>query len=52
VNRPVCAFHGPTKTTRGKLAVMASCHMFQDNYIDKEENTKVRVVVGLCLEGL
>jgi intraflagellar transport protein 52 len=44
VNRPVCAFHGPTKRVRGKLAVLASCHMFHDNYLDKEDNSKVSCV--------
>lgn len=27
----------------GKLAVSGSCHMFSDQYIDKEENSKILV---------
>ena len=27
----------------GKLAVLGSCHMFSDQYIDKEENSKIMV---------
>lgn len=27
----------------GKLAVLGSCHMFSDQYIDKEENSKILV---------
>lgn len=27
----------------GKLAVIGSCHMFSDQYIDKEENSKIMV---------
>jgi len=45
VNRPICAFHGPTAESRGKLAVLGSCHMFHDSYLDKEENTKVLDVI-------
>eukprot|EP00041_Stephanoeca_diplocostata_P039347 m.1617510 g.1617510 ORF g.1617510 m.1617510 type:complete len:422 (-) comp25373_c0_seq3:7912-9177(-) len=45
VNRPICAFHGPSGRNKGKLAVLGSCHMFQDQYLDKEENQKVLEVV-------
>lgn len=27
----------------GKLAVLGSCHMFSDQYIEKEENGKIMV---------
>lgn len=27
----------------GKLVVLGSCHMFSDQYIDKEENNKIMV---------
>lgn len=27
----------------GKLVVLGSCHMFSDQYIDKEENSKILV---------
>ena len=29
---------------KGKLSVLGSCHMFQDQYIDKEENSKILVI--------
>ncbi|XP_063311762.1 intraflagellar transport protein 52 homolog isoform X1 [Pelobates fuscus] len=29
------------QTQGGKLAVMGSCHMFSDQYLDKEENSKI-----------
>eukprot|EP00040_Diaphanoeca_grandis_P043914 m.10720 g.10720 ORF g.10720 m.10720 type:complete len:426 (+) comp8450_c0_seq1:246-1523(+) len=45
VNRPVCAFHPPTNDMKGKLAVIGSCHLFHDQYIDEEENSKVFDVV-------
>jgi len=40
VNRPVLALC-QSKKSSGKLAVLGSAHMFSDNYIDKEENSKV-----------
>ncbi|TKS71080.1 Intraflagellar transport protein 52 -like protein [Collichthys lucidus] len=43
LNRPVLAFHQGKET--GKLAVLGSCHMFSDQYIDKEENSKIMDVV-------
>lgn len=42
VNRPVLAMH-TTKDGNGKLAVLGSVHMFSDQYLDKEENTRVMV---------
>ena len=30
---------------KGKLAVVGSCHMFSDQYIDKEENSKIMDVL-------
>lgn len=39
LNRPVCALYAARG--KGKLAVLGSCHMFQDQYIDKEENSKI-----------
>uniref|UniRef100_A0A3Q1HNZ1 Uncharacterized protein n=1 Tax=Anabas testudineus TaxID=64144 RepID=A0A3Q1HNZ1_ANATE len=42
LNRPVMAFyHGKT----GKLVVLGSCHMFSDQYMDKEENSRIMDVV-------
>ncbi|KAF7646120.1 hypothetical protein LDENG_00193340 [Lucifuga dentata] len=43
LNRPVLAFHQGKES--GKLAVLGSCHMFSDQYIDKEENSKIMDVV-------
>ncbi|XP_047202333.1 intraflagellar transport protein 52 homolog [Girardinichthys multiradiatus] len=43
LNRPVLAFHHGKES--GKLAVLGSCHMFSDQYIDKEENSKITDVV-------
>uniref|UniRef100_A0A8C9ZAR7 Intraflagellar transport 52 homolog (Chlamydomonas) n=2 Tax=Sander lucioperca TaxID=283035 RepID=A0A8C9ZAR7_SANLU len=43
LNRPVLAFHRGKEA--GKLAVLGSCHMFSDQYIDKEENSKIMDVV-------
>ncbi|XP_062400389.1 intraflagellar transport protein 52 homolog isoform X2 [Sardina pilchardus] len=39
LNRPVLAFYRPKNG--GKLAVLGSCHMFCDQYLDKEENNKI-----------
>ncbi|KAL0978670.1 hypothetical protein UPYG_G00173720 [Umbra pygmaea] len=43
LNRPVLAFYKVKEA--GKLAVMGSCHMFSDQYLDKEENSKIMDVV-------
>lgn len=42
-NRPVLALHEGKGT--GKLVVLGSCHMFSDQYVDKEENSKIMEVV-------
>uniref|UniRef100_A0AAR2LRC6 ABC-type uncharacterized transport system domain-containing protein n=1 Tax=Pygocentrus nattereri TaxID=42514 RepID=A0AAR2LRC6_PYGNA len=42
LNRPVLAFY---QINAGKLAVLGSCHMFSDQYLDKEENSKILDVV-------
>lgn len=44
LNRPVCAFYTNQKNN-GKLVVLGSAHMFSDQYIDKEENNKLRDVI-------
>lgn len=44
VNRPVLAAY-KAKHSNGKLAVLGSGHMFSDQYIDKEENSKVMDMV-------
>uniref|UniRef100_A0A3Q3NFV1 Intraflagellar transport 52 homolog (Chlamydomonas) n=1 Tax=Mastacembelus armatus TaxID=205130 RepID=A0A3Q3NFV1_9TELE len=43
LNRPVMAFYQGKEA--GKLVVLGSCHMFSDQYIDKEENSKIMDVV-------
>ncbi|XP_027010607.1 intraflagellar transport protein 52 homolog isoform X3 [Tachysurus fulvidraco] len=44
LNRPILAFSKVEKNA-GKLAVLGSCHMFSDQYLDKEENSKIMDVV-------
>ncbi|XP_067126224.1 intraflagellar transport protein 52 homolog [Centruroides vittatus] len=44
LNRPVCALYVNPKTD-GKIAVLGSSHMFSDQYIDKEENNKIKDVI-------
>uniref|UniRef100_A0A8B9LHU6 Intraflagellar transport 52 homolog (Chlamydomonas) n=1 Tax=Astyanax mexicanus TaxID=7994 RepID=A0A8B9LHU6_ASTMX len=43
LNRPVLALYQIPNA--GKLAVMGSCHMFSDQYLDKEENSKIMDVL-------
>ncbi|XP_064089460.1 intraflagellar transport protein 52 homolog [Macrobrachium nipponense] len=44
LNRPVCAFYEhPSK--HGRVAVLGSAHMFSDQYIDREENSKIKDVI-------
>lgn len=43
LNRPILAFHRGKES--GKLAVLGSCHMFSDQYVDKEDNSKILDVV-------
>ncbi|XP_005108178.1 intraflagellar transport protein 52 homolog [Aplysia californica] len=40
LNRPVCALYS-SRHHKGKLAVLGSVHMVSDQYIDKEENSKI-----------
>ncbi|CAG5131002.1 unnamed protein product, partial [Candidula unifasciata] len=40
LTRPVCALYS-SKHHKGKIAVVGSVHMFSDQYIDKEENSKI-----------
>ncbi|XP_067904941.1 intraflagellar transport protein 52 homolog [Heterodontus francisci] len=44
LNRPILAFYC-SKLQGGKLAVLGSCHMISDQYLDKEENGKIMDVV-------
>eukprot|EP00054_Salpingoeca_dolichothecata_P015832 m.91851 g.91851 ORF g.91851 m.91851 type:complete len:425 (+) comp21681_c0_seq3:61-1335(+) len=43
LNRPTCAFHA--SKSGGKIAVLGSSHMFQDQYFDKEDNMKIADVL-------
>ena len=38
-----------TKGGKGKLVVLGSCHVFSDQYIDKEENSKILVKFNYCV---
>lgn len=50
--RPIAAcYHQPTSSNKGKLAVIGSAHMFNDEWIDKEENSKVFDVIVKWLTG-
>lgn len=40
LNRPVAAMYS-SKASKGRLCVIASCHMFEDKWLDKEDNTKL-----------
>uniref|UniRef100_A0A8D0AZ18 Intraflagellar transport 52 n=1 Tax=Salvator merianae TaxID=96440 RepID=A0A8D0AZ18_SALMN len=44
LNRPILAFYH-YKNQGGKLAVLGSCHMFSDQYLEKEENSKIMDVL-------
>ncbi|XP_013774231.1 intraflagellar transport protein 52 homolog [Limulus polyphemus] len=44
LNRPLCALYTHL-SSGGKLAVLGSVHMMSDQYIDKEENSKIRDVI-------
>ncbi|XP_032760795.1 intraflagellar transport protein 52 homolog isoform X2 [Rattus rattus] len=43
LNRPILAFYHSKNQGFGKLAVLGSCHMFSDQYLDKEENSKIMI---------
>ncbi|OXB69752.1 UNVERIFIED_CONTAM: hypothetical protein H355_001821 [Colinus virginianus] len=40
LNRPILAFY-QHESQGGKIAALGSCHMFSDQYLDKEENGKL-----------
>ncbi|QQP54512.1 Intraflagellar transport protein 52-like protein, partial [Caligus rogercresseyi] len=44
LNRPICAFY-KHPNTNGKLAVLGSTAIFSDQYIDKEDNHKLKDIV-------
>eukprot|EP00056_Hartaetosiga_gracilis_P020146 m.17846 g.17846 ORF g.17846 m.17846 type:complete len:415 (+) comp8199_c0_seq1:112-1356(+) len=47
-NRPTCAF---SEVGQGKLVVFGSCHIFQDEYIKKEDNLLLVDVVFRYMTG-
>ncbi|XP_061779976.1 intraflagellar transport protein 52 homolog [Nerophis lumbriciformis] len=47
LHRPVVAFYHGKET--GKLVVVGSCHMFSDQFIEKEENSKI---LGVLIQWL
>lgn len=40
----VCAFY-EQPSSHGRVAVLGSAHMFNDQYIDREENSKIKDVI-------
>jgi intraflagellar transport protein 52 len=45
LNRPVCAVYQDRKGKGGKIAVVGSVAMFADNFVEKEDNGKVRDLI-------
>ncbi|XP_067009694.1 intraflagellar transport protein 52 homolog [Anabrus simplex] len=46
LNRPVCAFYiQGSKSPSGKLAVLGSAQLFADQYLEKEDNDRLRDVI-------
>jgi intraflagellar transport protein 52 len=44
LNRPVCGGF-MTKNRKGKLIVLGSLKIFEDDYIEKEDNAKIHVIL-------
>ncbi|KAL9643953.1 hypothetical protein ABK040_005422 [Willaertia magna] len=44
VNRPIAAFYS-SKNDKGKVAVIGSVHVFDNKWLDKEENTLLQEVI-------
>ncbi|EFC50352.1 hypothetical protein NAEGRDRAFT_77715 [Naegleria gruberi] len=44
VNRPVCAFYS-SKNDKGRVAVIGSVHLFDDKWLEKEENSVLQDVI-------
>ncbi|XP_077496004.1 intraflagellar transport 52 [Amblyomma americanum] len=45
VARPVCALYIGQKGVAGRIVVLGSCHLLADQYLDKEDNSKVKDVL-------
>lgn len=43
MNRPLCATHVDSKGKKSKLIVVGSVKMFDDEFIEKEDNSKIVV---------
>jgi intraflagellar transport protein 52 len=44
LNRPVCAVY-TSKLDKGRVAVVGSVHIFEDNWLNKEENSKFQEIL-------
>ncbi|KAL0486118.1 intraflagellar transport protein 52 [Acrasis kona] len=44
LNRPVAAVYG-SKSDKGRIAVIGSVHIFEDSYINKEENSVLQNII-------
>jgi intraflagellar transport protein 52 len=44
LNRPVCAVY-ECKGTKGRVMVLGSCHIFEDSWLEKDENSKLQEVL-------
>jgi len=45
MNRPLCATFMDPQNHQSKVVVIGSVKMFDDEYIDKEDNAKIIVIV-------
>ncbi|KAH7974746.1 hypothetical protein HPB49_018990 [Dermacentor silvarum] len=45
VARPVCALYIGQKGVSGRIVVLGSCHLLSDHYLDKEDNSKIKVAI-------
>eukprot|EP00906_Rhabdomonas_costata_P003986 RCo005980 len=45
LNRPVAAVHEFKEKGKGRVLVLGSCHIFEDSWLEKEENAKLQEVL-------
>ncbi|CAN8002155.1 unnamed protein product [Ixodes hexagonus] len=43
--RPICAIYQNQQGPSGRIIVLGSCHLLSDQYLDKEENSKIKDVL-------
>lgn len=43
--RPICALYQSQQGPSGRILVLGSCHLLSDQYLDKEENSKIKDVL-------